>query len=74
LNRKIKEIAEGSFLSEPEQRALFLAAWESAVEESDSNGVLSSEVETRLVQLKDELSLPQSDIKYRNTGMPGTKL
>jgi hypothetical protein len=54
---KVIQIAARSFISEPERRDLFLAAWSLAVDNALDHGVLSEEVEKRLVELKEGLSL-----------------
>jgi hypothetical protein len=59
---RIKQVAEQSFISSSEKRDLFIAAWSSAVDSSLHDGVLSEEVEKRLVDLKEGLSLTSGDL------------
>lgn len=59
---RVKEVAEQSFISESERKDLSLAAWSSAVDSSLHNGVLSEEIEKRLVDFKDVLSLSSGDL------------
>jgi hypothetical protein len=49
-------------ISEPERKDLFLAAWSLAVDNALDHGVLSEEVEKRLVELKEGLSLSSADL------------
>ena len=59
---RVIEIAQQSFISESERRDLSLAAWSSAVDNALDHGVLSEEVEKRLVDLKEGLSLSSGDL------------
>jgi hypothetical protein len=59
---RIKQVAEQSLISESERRDLSLAAWSSAVHNALDGGVLSGEVENRLVDLKEGLSLSSGDL------------
>jgi hypothetical protein len=59
---QVIQIASRSFISEPERKDLSLAAWSLAVDNTLDHGVLSEEVEKRLVQLKEGLSLSSADL------------
>jgi hypothetical protein len=59
---RVKQVAEQSFISESERRDLSLAAWSFAVDNALAAGVLSEELETRLVDLKEGLSLSSGDL------------
>jgi hypothetical protein len=59
---QVIQIASRSFISEPERKDLSLAAWSLAVDNALDHGVLSEEVEKRLVQLKEGLSLSSADL------------
>ncbi len=59
---QIKQVADQSFISESERHDLSIAAWSAAVDSSLDNGVLSEEVEDRLVDLKEGLSLSSGDL------------
>jgi hypothetical protein len=59
---RVRQVAEQSFISESERRELCLAAWSSAVNNALDDGVLSEELETRLVDLKESLSLSSRDL------------
>jgi hypothetical protein len=58
----IKQVAEQSFISDSERSDLTVGAWSSAVDSSLHDGVLSEEIEKRLVDLKDGLSLSSGDL------------
>jgi hypothetical protein len=58
----VRQVAEQSFISESERRDLSLAAWSSAVDNALEDGVLTEELERRLVDLKDGLSLSSGDL------------
>jgi len=59
---RVIQIAEQSFISESERRDLSLAAWSLAVDNALDHGILSEEVEKRLVALKEGLSLSSADL------------
>jgi hypothetical protein len=59
---RVRQVAEQSFISESERRDLSLAAWSSTVDNALHDGVLSEELEKRLVDLKDGLSLSPGDL------------
>jgi hypothetical protein len=59
---QVIQIAARSFISEPEIKDLSLAAWSLAVDNVLDHGVLSEEVEKRLVELKEGLSLSSADL------------
>jgi len=59
---QVRQVAERSFISESQRRDLSLAAWSSAVDNELHDGVLSEELEKRLVDLKDGLSLSSGDL------------
>jgi hypothetical protein len=63
---RIKQVAEESFISESKRRDLSLGAWSSAVDNALDDGVLSEEVEKRLVDLKNGLSLSCGDLLQTN--------
>jgi hypothetical protein len=59
---QVIQTAARSFISEPERKDLFLAAWSLAVDNALDHGVLSEEVEKRLVELKEGLALSSADL------------
>lgn len=60
---RIRQVAEQSFISEAETRDLSIAGWSSAVDISLYGGILSDEVEKRLLELKTSLSLSSGDLQ-----------
>ncbi len=62
IANQINQVADQSFISELERHKLSIAAWSSAVDSSLDDGVLSEEVENRLVDLRDGLSLSSEDL------------
>jgi hypothetical protein len=59
---RIKQIAENSFVAETELRALSIDTWSAAVEQSLSRAMLTTDIERRLIELKDSLSLSWNDL------------
>jgi hypothetical protein len=62
MGSRIRQVAEQSFISEAERRDLSIAGWPSAVDISLYGGILSDEVEKRLLDLKTSLSLSSGDL------------
>jgi hypothetical protein len=62
IANQIDQIAEQSFISRPERHSLCSEAWSTAVDHSLHDGVLSAEVEKRLMELKESLALSQSSL------------
>jgi hypothetical protein len=63
VTNQIREASERSFISESEQRALFVQAWSAAVDRWLHEGILSEEVEKRFMDLKESLSLSRSSLE-----------
>jgi hypothetical protein len=61
---RIRELAKQSFISEAESKDLSVSAWASALDASLHDGILSEEVEKRLVDLKETLSLSSGDLLH----------
>jgi hypothetical protein len=59
---RVGQVAQQSFISESEMRDLSLAAWSAAVDNALDRGVVSEQVEKRLVELKEDLSLSSGDL------------
>jgi hypothetical protein len=60
---QIAQIAEQSFISMPERHSLYIEAWSAAVDHFLHDGVLSAEVEKRLMELKEGLALSRSSLE-----------
>jgi hypothetical protein len=61
---RINQIADQSFVSEVETKELSTTAWSTAVDHSLQYGVLNEEVEERLVDLKEGLSISSEDLRH----------
>jgi hypothetical protein len=61
--KRIRQIGEQSFISDFERNGLSVEAWSAAVDRSLHEGVLSLEVEKRLMDLKESLSLSRSSLE-----------
>jgi hypothetical protein len=59
---QIRQIAEQSFISASESKDLSVAAWSDALDSSLHDGILSEEVEKRLIDLKESLALSSGDL------------
>jgi hypothetical protein len=64
---RICQISEQSFISDFERNGLSVEAWSAAVDHSLHDGVLSIEVEKRLMDLKESLSLSRSSLEGTGT-------
>ena len=60
---QVNQIADRSFISGSEKHSMYIEAWSAAVEHSLHDGVLSDQVEKRLMDLKESLSLSRSSLE-----------